>query len=85
MSAVMSYITPEQQYKLDLSKQETEDLAIRDLRCPNCHFLINRVYGDICGHLEFKCPKCKEKYIINFSYFRTRVKCRQVTLIKVDD
>ena len=69
--------------KLDLSKQETIDLAQRDLRCPNCHFLVSKVYGDASGHIEFKCPKCKDIYVINFNYFRSRTRRFLVTLIKV--
>ena len=83
MNVSQTYITPEVQYKLDLSSQETFDLSQRDLRCPNCRFLINKVYGDIQGHLQFRCPKCKELYVINFSYFRARSHSRNVTLTKV--
>ena len=76
-------ITPNEKRKLDLSKQETIDLAQRDLRCPNCHFLVSKVYGDVRGHMEFKCPKCKDIYVINFDYFRTHSRSFLVTLIKV--
>ena len=78
-----SYLTPDVQCKLDLSSQETIDLAQRDLRCPNCRYLISKVYGDIKGHLEFKCPKCRELYVINLSYFRTRSHNRYITITRV--
>lgn len=78
-----TYMTPEKQYKLDLSKQETIDLAQRDLRCPNCRFIITKVYGDIRGHMEFKCPKCREIYVVNLTYFRERSRSRYITLTRV--
>ena len=78
-----TYMTPEKQYKLDLSKQETIDFAQRDLRCPNCRFIITKVYGDIRGHMEFKCPKCREIYVVNLTYFRERSRSRYITLTRV--
>lgn len=78
----VSCITDEVQIKLDLSQQETIDLTQRDLRCPNCKFLITKVFSDISGHMQIRCPKCKEKYILNLAMFRTRHKGLFVTLIK---
>ncbi len=56
--------------KLAKSKQEAEGLAKRNIRCPFCGFLIDKVYSDISGHKEIFCRKCKRKYIINLGYFR---------------
>ena len=83
MMRCQTYMTPEKQYKLDLSKQETVDLAQRDLRCPNCRFIVTKVYGDIRGHMEFKCPKCREIYVVNLTYFRERTRSRYLTLTRV--
>ncbi len=77
------HVSQEDQLKLDISKQETINLRERELRCPNCKFLINKLYSDISGHIQFKCPKCKEVYIMNLALFRTRSKSLYVTLIKV--
>ena len=30
-------------YKLDLSRSETEGLSLRDIRCPYCGYLVERV------------------------------------------
>ena len=78
-----THFSPLIQRKLDLSKQETVDLAQRDLRCPNCRFIITKVYGDIRGHMEFKCPKCREIYVVNLTYFRERSRSRYITLTRV--
>ncbi len=78
-----THFSPLIQRKLDLSKQETVDLAQRDLRCPNCKFIVTKVYGDIRGHMEFKCPKCREIYVVNLSYFREQTHSRYITLTRV--
>jgi phage FluMu protein Com len=78
-----NYVTPREQRLLDLSVQETVDLKKRDLRCPYCHFLIERVYSDIRGHMETKCPKCRSVYVVNLSYFRKKERGEYITLIRV--
>jgi phage FluMu protein Com len=77
------HVSKEDQIKLDISKQETINLRQRDLRCPNCKYLITKLYSDISGHMQFKCPKCKEVYVLNLALFRTRNNSLYVTLIKV--
>ncbi len=57
--------------KLESSKRETVTLTKRDLLCPNCHFRIDTVFSDIQGHIQVKCKKCKNEYIMNLAYFRT--------------
>lgn len=56
--------------KLILSKKEVIKLEVRDLRCPYCNFLVDRIYSDAAGHRESKCPKCKKVTIYNMAYFR---------------
>jgi hypothetical protein len=45
-------------------------MATRDVHCPICGFVIDRVYTDIAGHKEAKCQKCKYEGPINLAYFR---------------
>ena len=66
-----SFMTDEVFRKLESSEAEVTQLTLRDLRCPNCRFLIDKVYSDIQGHMQVKCPKCKNAYIMNLAYFRT--------------
>ncbi len=57
-------------YKLDLSRSETEGLSLRDIRCPYCGYLVERVFSDVTGHKMVHCRKCKEEYPVNLGYFR---------------
>ncbi len=57
-------------YKLRLSKTETEGLSLRDIRCPYCGFLVDRVFSDVTGHKMIHCRKCKTEYPVNLGYFR---------------
>lgn len=43
--------------RLSRSRAETQYMTARDLRCPNCSFLITRVYSDVRGHMQIYCPK----------------------------
>lgn len=62
--------------KLRLSRSETEGLSLRDIHCPYCGFLVERVYSDVTGHKIVHCRKCKEEYPVNLGYFR-RVRHRE--------
>lgn len=66
-----SFIDNEVFQKLEDSKVEVATLTKRDIICPNCHFRISTVFSDIQGHLQLKCKKCKNEYIMNLAYFRT--------------
>jgi phage FluMu protein Com len=57
-------------YKLRLSRHETEGLSLRDIRCPYCGYLVERVFSDVTGHKMVHCRKCKEEYPVNLGYFR---------------
>ncbi len=57
--------------KLEISKAEVATLTKRDILCPNCNFRISTVFADARGHMQVKCKKCKNEYILNFAYFRT--------------
>lgn len=60
-------------YRLKLSEEETQGLQLREIRCPYCGFLIDKVFSDATGHKMITCRKCKDEYPINLGYFR-RVK-----------
>lgn len=55
---------------LKKSKKEADKLTIRNIYCPYCGYLVEKVFSDISGHKLVYCKKCKEEYIINFGYFR---------------
>lgn len=57
-------------YKLRLSRSETEGLSLREIRCPYCGYLVERVFSDVSGHKMVFCKKCKEEYPVNLGYFR---------------
>lgn len=71
--------------KLLLSHLEAEDLNMRDIHCPYCSYLIERVYSDVSGHKEVYCQKCKRKYVINFGYFRRQKKFKYFCLTAPED
>lgn len=64
------HASAEKLYRLELSKKEASDLELREIRCPYCGFLIDKVFSDATGHKMITCRKCKEEYPINLGYFR---------------
>lgn len=56
--------------KLLKSEQEAEGLTMRNIRCPFCNYLVEKVFSDISGHKQIYCQKCKQEYIVNLGYFR---------------
>ena len=74
MNAVRAYhqsaVSEENLHKLRLSRSETEGLCLRDIHCPYCGYLVERVFSDITGHKMVFCKKCKEEYPVNLGYFR---------------
>ena len=46
---------PETQKKLDLCEEEAADLTLREIRCPRCNFVIDKVFSDAKGHFLSKC------------------------------
>lgn len=74
--------------KLELSRQEAEELDKKELTCPICNFRIAGVYSDKAGHLEVKCRKCKFEGIINLAYFRRQqshhryIRCKRRTVTR---
>ena len=56
--------------RLTLSLEETNGMATRDVHCPYCGYVVNRVFTDATGHYLAKCQKCKHETILNLAYFR---------------
>ncbi len=62
--------SPEISRKLSASRKEAASLTLREIRCPYCDFLVEKVFSDIVGHKMVYCRKCKTEYPINLGYFR---------------
>ena len=73
-------LTPDTSRKLSASRKETSVLTLREIHCPYCDFLVEKVFSDITGHKMVYCRKCKTEYPINLGYFRRmkskRIACR---------
>lgn len=63
-------VSAEKLRRLELSREESAGLELREIRCPYCGFLIDKVFSDASGHKMVTCRKCKERYAINLGYFR---------------
>ena len=63
-------IPPDVRRKLLQSRIEADELSQREIRCPHCGYLIQKVFSDATGHLSIKCQKCKNVSILNLAYFR---------------
>ncbi len=79
MSQVRAYhqkteVSPADRQKLNLSKAETVGLTMRDINCPLCGYLVEKVFSDISGHKMVYCKKCKAEYPVNLGYFRKKKK-----------
>lgn len=68
-----SLVSEDKLHRLELSRKEATDLELREIHCPYCGFLIDKVFSDATGHKMITCRKCKSEYPINLGYFR-RVK-----------
>ena len=69
-------LSAEASRKLTASQKETVTLTLREIRCPYCDFLVEKVFSDVAGHKMVYCRKCKVEYPMNLGYFR-RMKNRQ--------
>ena len=79
VSTVRAYhqkcLTAEKSHKLTLSHTEIVGLALRDIHCPYCGLLVDRVFSDVTGHKMVYCRKCKAEYPVNLGYFRRQHQC----------
>lgn len=78
-------ITPAIMDKLVKSKQESADLEMRNILCPYCGFVVEKVFSDAAGHKQVFCRKCKQEYIINLGYFRKQKHFKYFRLSIPDD
>lgn len=69
-------LPPDTSHKLSASRKEAASLTLREIRCPYCDFLVEKVFSDVTGHKMVYCRKCKSEYPINLGYFR-RMKNKQ--------
>lgn len=59
-------------YRAELSRQEAEEFVERELKCPECGYLVAYAFSDATGHFRIKCKKCKTVSVLNFAYFCRR-------------
>lgn len=65
------YLSDEVRKKAELSASETEGMADRALRCPNCGHVTGILYEDLrIGHFATKCMRCHFVFTVNFEYFK---------------
>ncbi len=84
MKNFVTYMTDSVRYTLDLRKQLTIDLAKRDVRCPNCHFLLFKVFPELkSGMFEMQCPKCRELNVLDFQDYKTAHHSLYITITTV--
>lgn len=59
-------------YRAEVSKQEAQEFIERELKCPECGYLVAYAFSDATGHFKVKCKKCKTVSVLNFAYFCKR-------------
>ncbi len=67
--------------KLGDSRREAAGLTLREIHCPYCGFLVEKVFSDATGHKMVYCRKCKTEYPINLGYFRKMRKAQSARRI----
>lgn len=70
-------LSAEASRKLTESRKETVTLTLREILCPYCGFLVEKVFSDVASHKMVYCRKCKVEYPMNLGYFRRMKKGRQ--------
>lgn len=63
-------------YRAELSRQEAQEYVERELKCPECGYLVAYAFSDAKGHFKIKCKKCKTVSVLNFAYFYRRKRSR---------
>ena len=69
-------LSPDVSRRLSDSRRESAALTLREIHCPFCSFLVEKVFSDAAGHKMVYCRKCKSEYPINLGCFR-RMKAKQ--------
>ena len=69
-------LSPDVSRRLSDSRRQSAALTLREIHCPFCSFLVEKVFSDAAGHKMVYCRKCKSEYPINLGCFR-RIKAKQ--------
>lgn len=56
-------------FRAEVAKEEARDFVERELKCPECGYLVGFAFSDAKGHLKIRCKKCKTVSVLNFAYF----------------
>ncbi|MCR5636235.1 MAG: hypothetical protein K6F76_03525 [Clostridiales bacterium] len=57
-------------FRAQVSREEAQEFVERELKCPECGFIVAAAFSDATGHFKIKCQKCKSISVLNFAYFR---------------
>jgi phage FluMu protein Com len=54
------------------AKEQVEGQNAKDVYCPKCRRLLMRKYTDAAGHIDCRCTKCGEVFVVDlFSWRRS--------------
>lgn len=65
------YFSEETREKEAASKQESESMTDRAVRCPHCMVPLFFAYSDTAGHFRVKCTRCRQISWIDLGRFYT--------------
>ena len=57
-------LSPDVSRRLSDSRRQSAALTLREIHCPFCSFLVEKVFSDAAGHKMVYCRKCKSEYPI---------------------
>ena len=73
------YISEEIRRRAELSRKEVTEMVDRAIKCPHCNFTMLYVYDDLhSGHINMKCPKCKNISHLNLGLFAHQEEPKEV-------
>lgn len=55
-------LSPDVSRRLSDSRRQSAALTLREIHCPFCSFLVEKVFSDAAGHKMVYCRKCKSEY-----------------------
>ena len=73
-------LSPDVSRRLSDSRRQSAALTLREIHCPFCSFLVEKVFSDAAGHKMVYCRKCKSEYPINLGCFQ---KLRRNTVLEI--
>jgi len=59
-------------FRAQVSREEAQEFVERELKCPECGYLVAYAFSDATGHFKIRCKKCKTVSVLNFAYFCRR-------------